>query len=115
MAKITGMDPWQIVAEPRRRQILQLVWDEERSAGDIAEHFDVTFGAVSQHLGVLRDAGYVTVRRAGTRRFYRADKDGLGPLRPALESMWARTLDDLATAVEDEGQRGAGERDGDGR
>ena len=94
------MDAWQIVAEPRRREILRLVWNDELSAGDIAERFDVTFGAVSQHLGVLREAGYVTVRRAGNRRYYRTDKERLGPLRPALESMWAQTLDDLAGAVE---------------
>jgi DNA-binding transcriptional ArsR family regulator len=94
------MDAWQIVAEPRRREILRLVWDRELSAGQIAERFDVSFGAVSQHLGVLRDAGYVAVRRAGNRRYYSADKVALGPLRPALESMWAQTLDDLARAVE---------------
>ena len=94
------MDAWQIVAEPRRREILRLVWDGELSAGDIADRFDVTFGAVSQHLGVLRDAGYVTVRREGNRRYYRTDKDRLGPLRPALEQMWRQTLDDLAGAIE---------------
>lgn len=94
------MDAWQIVAEPRRREILRLVWDDELSAGDIADRFDVTFGAVSQHLGVLRDAGYVAVRRAGNRRYYRTDKERLGPLRPALELMWTQTLDDLADAIE---------------
>lgn len=104
------MDPWQIVAEPRRREILRLVWDDELPAGAIAGHFDVTFGAVSQHLGVLRDAGYVMVRRDGNRRWYRADKDGLGPLRAALESMWTATLDDLAAAVEADA-----EEDDDGR
>jgi DNA-binding transcriptional ArsR family regulator len=104
------MDAWQIIAEPRRRAILRLVWDRELSAGDIAERFDISFGAVSQHLGVLRDAGYVSVRRDGNRRYYAADKVALGPLRPALESMWTATLDDLARAVEAE----PGERD-DGR
>ena len=94
------MDAWQIVAEPRRREILRLVWDDEFSAGAIAERLGISFGAVSQHLGVLRDAGYVTVRRAGNHRYYRTDKERLGPLRPALELMWARTLDDLAGAVE---------------
>jgi DNA-binding transcriptional ArsR family regulator len=94
------MDAWQIVAEPRRREILRLVWDDELSAGDIADRFDITFGAVSQHLGVLRDAGYVTVRRSGNHRFYRTDKERLGPLRPALEAMWTQTLDDLAAAIE---------------
>ena len=94
------MDAWQIVAEPRRREILRLVWDGELSAGEIADRFDITFGAVSQHLGVLRDAGYVTVRRAGNHRYYRTDKERLGPLRPALELMWTQTLDDLADAIE---------------
>ena len=98
------MDAWQIVAEPRRRAILRLVWDRELSAGQIAERFDISFGAVSQHLGVLRDAGYVSVRRDGNRRYYTADKVALGPLRSALQAMWADTLDDLARAVEAESE-----------
>lgn len=94
------MDPLQVIAEPRRRQILALVWDREMAAGDIADRFDVTFGAVSQHLGVLRDAGWVEVRSEGNRRFYRARKQGLGPLRLVLEAMWEGTLDELANAIE---------------
>ena len=104
------MDAWQIVAEPRRREILRLVWDAEHSAGEIAEQFDISFGAVSQHLGVLRDAGYVSVRREGNRRFYVADKRALGPLRPALESMWSATLDELANAIEAEQRERGDER-----
>ena len=96
------MDILQVIAEPRRREILALVWDEELAAGDIASHFDVTFGAVSQHLAILRHAGLVSVRKAGNRRFYLADHDALGPLRPVLESMWSATLDDLARVVEEE-------------
>lgn len=98
------MDAIQVIAEPRRRAILSLIWDEEVAAGDIAGRFDVTFGAVSQHLAVLRDAGLVTVRREGNRRFYRADRKRLEPLRPMLEAMWAASLDDLASAVEEEGR-----------
>jgi DNA-binding transcriptional ArsR family regulator len=94
------VDLLQVLAEPRRRAILRLVWDAERPAGEIAEHFDVTFGAVSQHLAVLRDAGLVTVRRDGNRRLYQADRDALGPFRQSLEVMWAATLDSLAEAVE---------------
>lgn len=94
------MDDFQVIAEPTRRRILALVWDAERSAGDIASHFDTTFGAVSQHLSVLRAQGLVTVRRAGNQRFYRADRDAFGPLRPVLEAMWASTLDALAEAAE---------------
>ncbi|HTJ37185.1 MAG TPA: metalloregulator ArsR/SmtB family transcription factor, partial [Dactylosporangium sp.] len=73
------MDALHAVAEPRRREILRLVWDAERSAGDVAAHFDVTFGAVSQHLAVLRKAGLVSVRKDGNRRLYRADRAALGP------------------------------------
>ena len=94
------MDALQVIGEPRRREILRLVWDRERTAGDIAAQFDVTFGAVSQHLSVLREAGFVNVRRAGNQRFYRTDRKALGPLAQALESMWASSLDRLAAAVE---------------
>ena len=97
-----AMDSLQVIAEPRRRQILSLVWDRELSAGEIADRFDVTFGAVSQHLAVLREAGFVSVRADGNRRWYRADKDRLGPFRAVLESMWAQTLDRLVASIESE-------------
>jgi DNA-binding transcriptional ArsR family regulator len=95
------MDALQVLAEPQRRKILSLVRDGERAAGEIAGHFDITFGAVSQHLSVLRDAGFVTVRKDGNRRLYRLDEDALGRWRPVLEAMWSELLDDLAAAVED--------------
>ena len=94
------MDALHAVAEPRRREILRLVWDAERSAGDVAAHFDVTFGAVSQHLAVLRNAGLVSVRKDGNRRLYRADRAALGPLAAWLESMWTAELDTLAALAE---------------
>lgn len=94
------MDLLQVIAEPRRREILGLVWDEEMAAGEIAARSSVTFGAVSQHLAVLRHAGLVAVRREGNRRFYLADKDRLGPLRQVLEEMWSGSLDRLAETIE---------------
>jgi DNA-binding transcriptional ArsR family regulator len=100
------VEPIQIVMEPRRREILRLVWDRERSAGEIARHFDRTFGAVSQHLAILREAGYVTVRKQGNHRYYRADREGLGDLRAVLEAMWASTLERLAESIE--ADRGGG-------
>jgi DNA-binding transcriptional ArsR family regulator len=91
------------IAEPRRRDILRVVWDGERAAGDIHRAFgDVTFGAVSQHLRVLADAGLVTVRKHGRHRYYRARRAALGPLRKWLEQMWTNALDDLATLAEAE-------------
>lgn len=91
----------QVIAEPRRREILRLVWDDELSAGEIAARFEVTFGAVSQHLKVLRDTGLVTLRKDGTKRFYRADREALGPLADYLQSMWSSRLDTLARLAEE--------------
>ena len=96
------MDALQVVAEPRRRAILRLVWDQELPAGDIAARFEVTFPAVSQHLRVLRDAGLVSVRRDGRTRLYKTDRKALGPLRPMLEKMWNDNLDRLVALIEEE-------------
>ena len=94
------MDTLQIIAEPTRRQILGIIWDRELAAGEIADQFDVTFGAVSQHLAILRDAGLVSVRRDGTRRMYMADHDTLAPYRSILETMWTNQLQHLAEMIE---------------
>jgi DNA-binding transcriptional ArsR family regulator len=94
------MDALQVIAEPRRRQILALVWERELPATEIAAQFDITFGAVSQHLAVLKEASFVTVRKDGNRRLYRADRDALGPFKEVLELMWGTVLQDLADQVE---------------
>ena len=65
------------IGAPTRRAILRLVADDERSAGEIASHFDVTRPAISQHLTVLKEAGLVDERRNGTKRLYRARPEGL--------------------------------------
>jgi DNA-binding transcriptional ArsR family regulator len=90
------------IAAPRRRQILQLVRDDELSAGEIASHFDVTRPAVSQHLNVLKEAGLVNERRNGTRRLYRARPEGLADLKEFLEEFWDVRLETLKREVEKE-------------
>lgn len=80
------------IANPRRREILRLIWDAERSAGEIAAASDVSWPAVSQNLRVLKGSGLVTERRAGTHRYYRADRRALGPLEVVLRQMWIRDL-----------------------
>ena len=99
------------IAEPRRRQILQLVRSEELSAGEIASHFDVTRPAISQHLTVLKEAGLVDERRNGTRRLYRARPNGLAELREFLESFWGERLEALRSEAEREERQGDGKRD----
>ena len=91
-----------VIAEPRRQQILQLVWEEERAAGDIAANIDVTFGAVSQHLRVLREAGIVNMTKRGRHHYYRANREALGPLAQHLEAMWLDRLRLLKQLVEAE-------------
>ena len=88
------------IAEPRRRAILRLVRDEELASGEIARHFDVTGPAISQHLGVLKEAGLVTERRDGTRRLYLARKEGIDDLRRFLDDFWDDRLDRLRDAAE---------------
>jgi len=94
------------LAEPRRREILRLVWSHELPATAIADHFrEVTRPAVSQHLGVLRAAGLVSERRDGTRRLYRAERDEIQKVRAFLDDYWTSGLSrlrDVAEAAERE-------------
>ena len=93
------------LAGPRRRQILTLVRDGELSAGEIAEHFDVTRPAVSQHLTVLKEAGLVDERRNGTRRLYRARPEGLADLKEFLAEFWEERPDVLKREAEKEEEK----------
>ena len=88
-------------ADPKRREILRLVWSSEMPATDIASHFhDVTRSAISQHLGVLRHANLICERRAGNRRLYRANVEEMARLRTFLDQYWSGGLDRLKTAAE---------------
>lgn len=98
------------IAEPRRREILRLIWDAERSAGEIADHFDISRPAISQHLKVLREADLVSERRDGTRRFYRARPETLEDLRHFLEGFWDEGLAGLKREAEKEERRRRADR-----
>ena len=95
-------DVFQVLAEPRRRDMLALLAADEQTAGDIARRFDVTRQAVSQHLRILLEAGLIRERREGTRRWYRARPEGLAEVRAYVEAMWPTALGDLKAAVEHE-------------
>ena len=100
-------DAFQVLAEPRRREVLRLVAERERTAGEIAERFDVTRQAVSQHLRILLEAGLVHERREGARRWYSARPEGLEDVRAYLEAMWPPALARLKAAAEREHASGA--------
>lgn len=96
----------QALATPRRREILRIVRRRERSAGEIHRAIgSLTFGAVSQHLGVLEDAGLVSVRKEGRRRIYSVRLEGLRPLREWMDAMWDDALARLARLAESEAAR----------
>jgi DNA-binding transcriptional ArsR family regulator len=88
------------LGEPRRREILHLVRDQERTVTDIAEHFSISRPAISQHLRVLSEADLVNIRSEGTRRYYRARPEGLAELHEWMEGFWSASLRKLATEVE---------------
>ena len=100
--------PLALIASPRRREILRLVWRKEQAAGEIHRALgDVTFGAVSQHLGRLVTAGLLDVRADGRRRLYRARRQAFGPIGRALEALWDDALYTLTLRAElEESRRG---------
>lgn len=96
------------VSSPIRREILWRLWDDELPAGAIAACFEVTAPTISSHLRLLREAGLVAERRAGTYRFYRADRDALRALQPLLDlgaSRW-EPADDLPERAATTASRG---------
>jgi DNA-binding transcriptional ArsR family regulator len=73
----TTSDPFNAVAEPRRRDILEFIAAEERSVNEIADALELEQPSVSKHLQVLRNVGLVTVRRDGRRSLYRTNAETL--------------------------------------
>lgn len=98
------MSVFEVLAEPHRRRILDLVRDQERPVGELVDALGLSQPAVSKHLRVLRDSGLVGARIDAQRRLYRARTaalreidDWLAPYR----QMWAESLDDLGRHLEE--------------
>jgi DNA-binding transcriptional ArsR family regulator len=100
------MHAFDVLGDPVRRRILELLAERENSSGDIVSvierEFGITQSAVSQHLRVLRDSGFASVRSEGARRLYSVE---VGPLREVddwleqFRGFWAQRLVALATEV----------------
>lgn len=94
------------IAEPKRRDIIRLVWARELAAAEIAEYFpEVTRSAISQHLTVLRTNGVLHERREGTRRLYSVNRGEIIKLRAFLDSFWSDSLERLRDVAEVEQQQ----------
>jgi DNA-binding transcriptional ArsR family regulator len=90
------------LADPTRRKIFERLARRPASVGKLAEGFDVTRPAVSQHLKILGDAGLVAGHQEGTRRVYRIDPRGVEAMRSYLDKFWDRALAAFKAAAEEE-------------
>jgi DNA-binding transcriptional ArsR family regulator len=95
-----AIDGWSALGDPTRRTIFARLAAAPSAVGELAATLPVTRPAVSQHLKVLKDAGLVVDRRAGNRRIYQLDPDGIGELRAYLDQFWSRALAAYKAAVE---------------
>jgi DNA-binding transcriptional ArsR family regulator len=94
------VDGWTALGDPTRRKIFERLTDRPLAVGELARGLPVSRPAVSQHLKVLKDARLVTGERAGNRRIYRVDPDGIDALRADLEQVWNKTLVAYKAVVE---------------
>ena len=88
------------LGDPRRRQILEALSRGPSSVVELADRLPVTRSAVSQHLGVLKEAGLVRHEKIGTRHLYEIDPEGVAALRDYLDSLWQRALGSFKAAAE---------------
>ena len=94
------------MADGTRRAIVARLAEGPRAVGELAFGLPVSRSAVSQHLKVLKDAGLVTERAAGTRRIYRLNPIALAALRDQLDTFWQRALTSYADVVEESTEEG---------
>src|SRR5918999_970518 len=93
-------DEWAALGDPTRRAIFERLADRPRAVGELARELPVSRPAVSQHLKVLKDAGLVIDRPAGTRRIYQVRPDGVGAMRADLDRFWNQALVAYKAVVE---------------
>ena len=96
----SGDEVWDALGERSRRAIVLRLAERPHAVGELAESIPLSRPAVSQHLKVLKDAGLVTDRAAGTRRVYRLDPAGVAALRDQLETFWNRALEGYQDVAE---------------
>ena len=111
----TTTDAFNAVAEPRRRQILDVLAGGERAVNDLVDELRLAQPQVSKHLRVLREVGAVDVREAGRHRLYRLNASALEPIHDWVknyERLWSDRFDALETVVKDLEQKEEGDASG---
>jgi DNA-binding transcriptional ArsR family regulator len=97
-------DGWNALGDHTRRAIVACLAERPRAVRELADELPVSRPAVSQHLKVLKEAGLVTERAAGTRRIYRLNPAGVAALRDQLDTFWNRALAAYKEIVEETGE-----------
>ena len=95
-------EAWDALGDPTRRAIVERLAERPSAVGELAAELPISRPAVSQHLKVLKDAGLVVERAAGTRRIYRLNPAGVSALRDQLDAFWSRALDTFQEIAEQE-------------
>lgn len=99
------MDVYHAIADPNRRRMLELLSQRERSVQELQPHFDVTLGAISQHLKILLESRLVLRRKEGRFRYYRARPERLQEVHDWVEQyrdFWEAGLDRLGAYLDDQ-------------
>jgi DNA-binding transcriptional ArsR family regulator len=102
-----GRDAWEALGDPTRRAIVACLAERPRAVGEIADQLPISRPAVSQALAVLKAAGLVSDRAAGTRRIYRLDPAGVAALRDQLDTYWNRALAGYQDAMQQDEEQDA--------
>ena len=109
MSAYQGEDGWAALGDPTRRAIVASLAEGPRAVGELAAELPVSRPAVSQALKILKDAGLVSERAAGTRRIYRLNPVAVAALRDQLDTFWSRALANYEDLVEDQTVEGQAE------
>jgi DNA-binding transcriptional ArsR family regulator len=100
MAAYREEGAWAALGDPNRRAIVASLAERPRAVGELAKELPISRPAVSQALKVLKEAGLVTERAAGTRRIYRLEPTAVAALRDQLDTFWSRALANYGDIVE---------------
>lgn len=98
-------DVFQAIADPTRREIIDLLSDRALPVNEVAGNFDISRPAISKHLKVLNECGLMVIRKEGRKRFYRADPRKLREVAEwtaRYQKFWTQKLDALESALKEE-------------
>lgn len=100
-------EAWAALGDPTRRAIIASLAERPHAVGELANELPISRPAVSQALKVLKDAGLVTERAAGTRRIYRLEPTAVAALRDQLDTFWSRALANYGDLIERSTEEGS--------